>query len=317
VNELLGCVRSGAAARGLAGLDVRAAFLDHAAPSPRQVLSAVAESGESSVVVPLLLTAAYHSTTDIPAHIVAAGAALPRLDVRCAGPLGPHPLLLAGLERRLAEAGVAVGDRDARARTNVVLAAAGSSDPAANAAIAAVAAGWQARGGWRRVLPAYASAADPRPDEAVRALRAADPDSPVAVATYLLAPGYFAGKIRATALAAGATAVSAALGAAPEVAGVILDRYAAAVRPGERQALVARLAGVPRVATAPFGRKNFFHQNRYTGGDRPVRAPLSRLWRGHSYPERTVVAAQLSDCSTGQTNTGACPCADALAAATN
>jgi sirohydrochlorin ferrochelatase len=50
----------------------------------------------------------------------------------------------------------------------------------------------------------------------------------VVVATYLLAPGFFADRIRRDALAAGARAVSAALGAIPEVAEVILDRYRAA-----------------------------------------------------------------------------------------
>jgi sirohydrochlorin ferrochelatase len=46
------------------------------------------------------------------------------------------------------------------------------------------------------------------------------------VASYLLAPGQFADRIRRGCLAAGAAAVSPALGAAPEVADVILDRYA-------------------------------------------------------------------------------------------
>lgn len=241
INELLALVRSRAAARGLAGLDVRGAFLDHCAPSPRQVLSGIAESDSACVVVPLLLTAAYHSKTDIPAHIAAAASALPGLDVRYADTLGPDRLLLAALERRLADAGVTVRDRDrdsdsdsgSAARTSVVLAAAGSSDPMANATIAALAAQWQAARGWRAVVPAYASAAGPRPDAAVAALRAAEPDTPVVVATYLLAPGYFADKIRADALGAGASAVSPALGAVPEVADVILDRYAAAARRGE------------------------------------------------------------------------------------
>ena len=89
-------------------------------------------------------------------------------------------------------------------------------------------------------MPAYASAAGPRPDEAVRALRAAEPDSPVVVATYLLAPGYFADKIRDTALAAGARAVSPPLGDAPEVADVIMDRYQAAVRAELSVPFVAR-----------------------------------------------------------------------------
>jgi sirohydrochlorin ferrochelatase len=207
----------------LGGLEVKAAFLDHCAPSLPQVLGSMADAA-GCVVVPLLLTAAYHSKTDIPAQIASAGAA--RLGIRCADPLGPHPLLLDALERRLAEVGVGTSAADRR-QTSVVLAAAGSSDQAANATNAAVAARWQAAGGWCRVVPAYASAADPSPAEAVRALLA---PGRVVVATYLLAPGYFADKIRACALAAGAAAVSGVLGASPEVADVILDRYQAAVR---------------------------------------------------------------------------------------
>ena len=45
------------------------------------------------------------------------------------------------------------------------------------------------------------------------------------VATYLLAPGFFADRIAASSLAAGAVAVSGALGAAPEVAELVLRRY--------------------------------------------------------------------------------------------
>ena len=54
-------------------------------------------------------------------------------------------------------------------------------------------------------------------------------DGPVVVASYVLAPGYFADKIRIQASQAGATAVSAPLGAASEVAEVILDRYLSAI----------------------------------------------------------------------------------------
>jgi len=226
VDKLLTAVRA-----GWPGLDVRAAFLDHCAPSLPQVLGSV----DASVVVPLLLTAAYHSKTDIPAQLASVQASLPRLDVRYADTLGPHPLLLGALERRVREAG-----DFSRPDTSVVLAAAGSSDPAANASIAAIAAQWQTQGRWKRVTPAYASGAGPRPDEAIRALRAADPASPVVVASYLLAPGHFADKIRDTALAAGAAGVSAVLGDAPEVAIVIMDRYQAAVRAEPTIPLVAR-----------------------------------------------------------------------------
>jgi sirohydrochlorin ferrochelatase len=233
VNELLTAVRALSPR-----LDVRGAFLDHCAPALAQVLGSVrgpvdgtvdgpVDGTAACVVVPLLLTAAYHSKADIPAQLAAAAAARPGQEVILSGTLGPHPLLTAALERRLREAGVPVDDAAARAATSVVLAAAGSSDPAANAAIAALASRWARERGWRAVVPACASAVGPRPAEAVAALRDCGP-GPVVVASYLLAPGYFADKVRSASLDAGAAAVSAALGAAPEVAEVVLDRYAAA-----------------------------------------------------------------------------------------
>jgi sirohydrochlorin ferrochelatase len=246
VHELLGVVAGRAARSSVPGVDVRAAFLEHCAPSLPQVLRTlggdrppVGGRARSCIVVPLLLTAAYHSKSDLPAQLAAAGStaggAAGPLDVRCADTIGPHPLLPAALERRLREAGVAVDSAAGRARTSVVLAAAGSSDPAANATIAALASDWQRDRGWRAVVPAYASAAGPSPAEAVAALRA-DPGAaggPVVVATYLLAPGYFADKIRTASAEAGASAVSAVLGASPEVADVVLARYRTAAKAAE------------------------------------------------------------------------------------
>jgi sirohydrochlorin ferrochelatase len=245
VAALLSVVRARASRRGLPGLDVRAGFLDHCAPSLPQVLGSVPAGAGPAVVVPLLLTAAYHSKADIPAQLAAATAARPGLDVVSAGTLGPHPLLLTAMERRLREAGVLTGDAVARAGTGVVLAAAGSSDPAANATIAELAARWARERGWRAVLPGYASAAGPRPADCVRALRDGGAER-VVVATYLLAPGYFADKIRDAAHGAGADAVSAALGDAPEVADVVLDRYLAADLAGHRAAEAGAHAALAR-----------------------------------------------------------------------
>jgi len=105
----------------------------------------------------------------------------------------------------------------ARNQTGVVLAAVGSSDPEANAAIARLAARWQARAGWLTVRPAYASAASPDPAATVTGLLRAGARR-VVVATYLLAPGYLADQIRDFSLAAGAAVVGPALGASAEVA---------------------------------------------------------------------------------------------------
>jgi sirohydrochlorin ferrochelatase len=221
VADLMALVRARAHRSGLAGLQARAAFLGHALPSVPDVIESLPASGDRSVVVlPLLLTEAYHSDTDLPAVLHEARSRRPWLQISYGRPLGPHPGLLHALDRRLAEAGMPAPEAD----TAVVLAAAGSSRPAANAAVTRVAAAWQAARGWRAVVPAYASAASPTPGEAVAALRRGGAPR-VAVATYLLAPGVFADQVRDASLAAGATAVSAALGAAPEVADVVVERY--------------------------------------------------------------------------------------------
>lgn len=238
IGELVSMVAERASA-GSKGLDLRTAFLGHAPPSLAQVMSTIG-TGREVTVLPLLLTAAYHSKTDIPRLL----SRFPRLRVSYGAPLGPHPLLLTALERRLAEADAdpaadpvadPVADPAAGpggegcdpARTGVVLAAAGSSDPEANVTIARLAARWQARTGWFAVCPAYASAAGPSPAAAVTGMLR-DGAPRVVVATYLLAPGLFADRIRRSSLAAGAAAVSPALGACPEVADLLLDRFAEA-----------------------------------------------------------------------------------------
>ena len=220
VGELMALVAERAARRGLGTPDLRTAFLGHAPPSLPQVMSTI-EAGRRVRVLPLLLTAAYHAKADIPRLLTRVASDFPRLQISYGDTLGPHPRLLRALERRLAEQ-----DPDGdRARTGVVLAAAGSSDPEANAAIGRLAAQWQDRAGWLAVRPAYASAADPSPAVAVTGLLQAGVPR-VVVATYLLAPGLFADRIRTSSLAAGATAVSPALGACAEVADVLLDRFA-------------------------------------------------------------------------------------------
>jgi sirohydrochlorin ferrochelatase len=237
VNDLIGVAADRARLAGLPDLRARVAYLGHALPSVPAVLESLGGSGErAAVVLPLLLTPAYHSDTDLPAVLREAQGRLPGLRIRYGDPLGPHRRLLRGLERRLAEAGAAPEGAKAgagAAGTAVVLAAAGSSRPQANAAVARLAAQWRSARGWSAVVPAYASAASPAPADAVTALLRSGAKR-VVVATYLLAPGFFADQVREQSLAAGAHAVSAPLGAAPEVADVIIERYLKVTRPRDR-----------------------------------------------------------------------------------
>ncbi|MFH8407745.1 sirohydrochlorin chelatase [Streptomyces sp. NPDC018019] len=217
------------------GLRVEVAFLDFNAPDVPRALQRLAADGVREVVaMPLLLTRAFHAKTDIPAVLREAGARLPGLTVHQAGVLGPSPLLTAALERRLYEAGLRPGDRRS---TGVVLASAGSSDPEAIAVIAEIAREWRRTTGWCAVRPAFASARLPRTADAVRALRA-DGAERVAVAPYVIAPGFLPDRIARGAEEAGADVLAAVLGPAPEVARLLVQRYEE-VRAREVPALVA------------------------------------------------------------------------------
>ncbi|CAM5570609.1 MULTISPECIES: sirohydrochlorin chelatase [Streptomyces] len=204
------------------GLRVETGFLDFNVPSVGGVLQSLAAEGVRDVVaLPLLLTRAFHAKADIPAVLREAPA---RLRVRQAEVLGPSPLLLAALERRLYEAGLTPADKSS---TGVVLASAGSTDPEAIAVIAEIAREWR-HTGWCAVRPAFASAALPRTEDAVRELRALG-CARVAVAPYVLAPGRLPDRIARG--AAGADVLADVLGATPEVARLLLHRYDAARRP--------------------------------------------------------------------------------------
>ncbi|WP_420036309.1 sirohydrochlorin chelatase [Streptomyces sp. cg28] len=201
------------------GVRVETAFLDFNVPSVNGVLESLAVEGVRDVVaLPLLLTRAFHAKADIPAVLREAPR---RLRIRQAGVLGPSPLLVSALERRLYEAGLDPADKPT---TGVVLASAGSSDPEAIAVIAEIAREWR-HTGWCAVRPAFASASLPRTEEAVRELRDLGCER-VAVAPYVLAPGRLPDRIAAG--AADADVLGDVLGAAPEVARVLLRRYEAA-----------------------------------------------------------------------------------------
>ncbi|MFF2848316.1 sirohydrochlorin chelatase [Streptomyces sp. NPDC058001] len=221
------------------GLRVETGFLDFNVPSVSGVLESLAADGVRDVVAqPLLLTRAFHAKADIPAVLRAAPA---RLRIRQAEVLGPSPLLTSALEQRLYEAGLAPGDKPT---TGVVLASAGSTDPEAIAVIAAIAREWR-HTGWCAVRPAFASATPPahpsgfpRTEDVVRRLRA-EGVRRVAVAPYLLAPGFLPDRIARGAVDAGADVLAGVLGPAPEVARVLLQRYDGAVRAEHRVAVGA------------------------------------------------------------------------------
>lgn len=198
------------------GLDVREAFVDVQEPAVGDAVAAAVAGPAgpgapvAAVVAPLLLSTGVHVRHDI-------GAAVAGLPAVAAEPLGPDDRLAGILVERLTAAGATADDA-------VVLAAAGSSDPAAVVAVGAVLAALRAR--WPGpVTVGYGAAARPDVATAVAGARATGARR-VVVASYLLAPGHFHGALAG----AGADLVTAPLGPHPDLARIVLDRYDAALR---------------------------------------------------------------------------------------
>ena len=203
-------------------LRIESAFLELSKPSFQTVVDRLVRAGfDEIVVVPLLLTEAYHAKVDVPTAVAEAIERHPGLRVRATSVLGLEPCFLEVLDVRMREALKASRVRELDA---LVLAAAGSSDPLANQAVARLARVWGARHKLP-VVAAYASASPPATGEAVRTFRA-EGRRHIAVASLFLAPGFLPDRAAELALEAGAVAVSEPLGAHPELARTILARYA-------------------------------------------------------------------------------------------
>ncbi|MEW5812139.1 MAG: sirohydrochlorin chelatase [Actinomycetota bacterium] len=187
------------------GHPVHVAFVDVIGPTPAEVLEAHAD--EPAVLVPAFLARGYHVSTDIPAHVRAS-----RHEAVTVTPaLGPDPQLVRVLVDRLVESGW-------RTEDSVVLAAAGTSDPAALRDLHTTAA-WLSATIGSRVELAFAATGEPRVADAVAAVRTRD--RRVVVASYLLSEGLFQDRLRDS----GADMVTDPLGRHPGITRLIASRF--------------------------------------------------------------------------------------------
>ncbi|WP_198587190.1 CbiX/SirB N-terminal domain-containing protein [Glycomyces xiaoerkulensis] len=220
--------RSPAVVRAIAAeAGAKAGFLEFNEPDPVDVLCALADEGaERAVAVPLLLTDAYHSRTDLPRVARRAEEERTGLTVTATDPVGDASLA-AALVRGLPE------DAD-----GLAVLAAGTRVDAGRAHVGAVA----AAAGRRLGVPAAAGfASGPGPDGAgaVEQLRVQGCER-IAAVCYFIAPGKLCDTAVASARSAGAFWAGEPLGPAPELLALIAARAAMnLVVRGERRAAVA------------------------------------------------------------------------------
>jgi sirohydrochlorin cobaltochelatase len=194
-----------------AGVPAHAAYLDLAQPDLGTVVADLAAAGHRrAVVVPLLFTAAFHATVDVPDAVTEAAQAH-GVELVVSDILGTGDDVAAVLRGALDGAGVR-GDDD------TVLFAVGSSRPEANAAVVDLAARLAA--GRRGDVRAAFGTCDPRVGEVLDEL-----SPPVTLWPLFLADGLLLDPLRNLADERGWTLVEP-LGA--QAAPLVLARYAAA-----------------------------------------------------------------------------------------
>lgn len=200
------------------GLRVDVAFLDHDDPGLTGAVRELVDDGHADItVVPAFLTTAFHVRSDVPRAVAAAQAGV-RVAMTVTEPLGPDPALDDLLEDRVPPGHA------------VVLATAGTRDPAAQSSLRAMAQNWAHQRG-TEVVVAYAAMAEPDVATAISDVRSRNPQ--VAVASYVLLRGVLPDRIAAAAHAAGAPCTEPF---GTSVADLVLARVDAAGHPRARQA---------------------------------------------------------------------------------
>ena len=194
------------------GAPARAAFLDLTEPDLETVASGLAAEGyERAVVVPLLFTAAFHATIDVP-QTVRAAADASRVDLIVADIIGTGDDVVQLLQTSAA-------DSDIPNNASLLLFAVGSSREAANAAVHDLAARLESV----RSAPVLAAfgASEPRPEAVIDQL-----PEPRAIVPLFLSPGLLLGPLADLAAERG-WPIADPIGV--RAAAVIADRYARAV----------------------------------------------------------------------------------------
>jgi sirohydrochlorin cobaltochelatase len=226
-----------AAALAPQGVDVAGGFIELSAPPLRDAVAELTGRGHRHLVaVPLVLSAASHSKSDIPAALARERARHPGLGWSYGRPLGPHPVLLELLAARIAaQSGPSAGAPRIAAVSGpgtpaVLLVGRGSTDPDANADVVKTARLlWEGRD-YAFTETAFVSLAAPDVAaglERCRLLGAAT----VIVARYFLFPGILPDRIADQAHRYGAAhpgmdvRCTDVLGDTGELAGLVAERY--------------------------------------------------------------------------------------------
>jgi sirohydrochlorin cobaltochelatase len=224
-------VEARAGERGAADA-VAGGFIELSPPPLKDAVAGLVEAGHRNLTaVPLILLAAGHAKGDIPAALAREKERHSGLRTKYARPLGPHPVILDLLRRRLHE--TLTGSAAAVQADAVLLVGRGTTDPDANADLyRAARLLWETTRdlGVRQVEAAFVSLAEPSVPEGLDRLRALGAKR-VVVLPFFLFPGVLPTRIHTQVgdwivANPGVTAtVAEVIGDCDELADLVIERY--------------------------------------------------------------------------------------------
>ncbi len=236
-GELVELVRERAARSVVGPPAVVGGFLELAPPPLTDSVAELVAGGARHIsVVPLVLVAAGHAKGDVPAALerergrhadLGTSDGDQGLSFRYGRPLGPHPSLQAAMEARVD----AVLAGDSRADTMLVVVGRGTTDPDANAEVAKVARLLEEGRGYAGVEYGFISLAEPGVPAALERCRRLGAQR-IVVVPYFLFSGVLPDRVVEQSQAFAAdhpeldVRVAGLLGATPELADLVLERYA-------------------------------------------------------------------------------------------
>ena len=266
---------------------VAGGFIELSPPPLKDSVAELVEAGHRNLTaVPLILLAAGHAKGDIPAALARERDRHPGLRTKYARPLGPHPVVLDLLRRRLQQALSATARADA-----VLLVGRGTSDPDANADLyRAARLLWETTRdlGVRQVEAAFVSLAEPSVAEGLDRLRALGARR-VVVLPFFLFPGVLPTRIHTQVgawLAANsgmAASVADVIGDCEELADLVIERYIEADGRGAAPVGMNCDACVYRIALPGFEARVGQQQHPHDHPDDPTHAHDHD--HGHPHPQ--------------------------------
>jgi sirohydrochlorin cobaltochelatase len=231
-GELVELVHKRAEGVVLPPASVTGGFLELAPPPLSDSVAELVAAGHRHIsVVPLVLVAAGHAKGDVPAALERErrrhGHIPGGVSFSYGRPLGPHPSLLAAMDSRID----AVLDRHLRAETMLVVVGRGTTDPDANAELAKVARLLEEGRGFAGVEYGFISLAAPSVPGALERCRKLGATR-IVVVPYFLFAGVLPDRVVEQTVAFATehpeldVRSAGLLGATPELADLVLERYA-------------------------------------------------------------------------------------------